>query len=543
MFIAMLQNGLNLLGVQALWQGVVTGSVLILAVWVDRIRRTALMALLELDGISKRFGGIHALRQASLSCRGRRGARPRRRERLRQDDDCCASSPARSRRTRAAVRVGGQELATLDARARLDERRRRRLPGGARLPGADRRREHDARAAAVARPARSRGEERHARAARVLRAARHPARPAPARAQHLAGRQHLTEVARVLARDCRVLAFDETTASLTSDYVDIVFDVIRRARASRAPRSIFISHRLHEVFEICDTITVLRDGEVRGTLDARAASEDDVIRLMVGRDLREPVLPRAGRARRASRLRARDLEAAPLARRRLARGARGRGASASAGSSAAAAPSCSRRSTACDRAAARSRSTARRVTPGSPARARSAPASRSCPRTAGSQGLAMAQSVRLNATMVLMGQRPLVAPTSRSAEQAILRELYDRLHLKAPSLGAAGADALGRQPAEDRARPLARVEAAGAAARRADPRHRRRRQARDLRPDRRTSRATGAAIVLVSSELPELLGLCDRIVVLREGRVVREFGRGADRGGARRRDGRNPRLG
>ena len=49
----------------------------------------------------------------------------------------------------------------------------------------------------------------------------------------------------------------------------------------------------------------------------------------------------------------------------------------------------------------------------------------------------------------------------------------------------------------------------------------------------------GAAIVLVSSELPELLGLCDRILVLREGRVVREFGRGRDRGGARGRDGRD----
>src|SRR5207253_11078143 len=53
-----------------------------------------------------------------------------------------------------------------------------------------------------------------------------------------------------------------------------------------------------------------------------------------------------------------------------------------------------------------------------------------------SQGLAMAQSVRLNATMVLMGQRRLAAPTSRSAELTIVRELYDRLQLRAPNLGA-----------------------------------------------------------------------------------------------------------
>src|SRR5205823_5937062 len=114
----------------------------------------------------------------------------------------------------------------------------------------------------------------HAAALRVLREAQIPLDPRKRVRSISQDAQHLTEVARVLARECRVIAFDETTASLTSDYVEIVFDVIRRARAAGAA-VVFISHRLHEVFEICDTITVLRDGEVRGTVDAKTASEDD----------------------------------------------------------------------------------------------------------------------------------------------------------------------------------------------------------------------------------------------------------------------------
>src|SRR5262249_30352897 len=165
-----------------------------------------------------------------------------------------------------AVRVGGDELATLDTRARLESGvgvvfqeahvcpdltvAENMMLG--RLPSS---------AGAVS------WRTTNARATEVLRAARIPLDPRRRVRSISQDAKHLTEVARVLARDCRVLAFDETPASLTSDYVEIVFDVIRRSREHGAA-VIFISHRLHEVFDICDTITVLRDGEVRDTLAA-----------------------------------------------------------------------------------------------------------------------------------------------------------------------------------------------------------------------------------------------------------------------------------
>jgi ABC-type sugar transport system ATPase subunit len=166
-----------------------------------------------------------------------------------------------------------------------------------------------------------------------------------------------------------------------------------------------------------------------------------------------------------------------------------------------------------------------RVKPGDPRRAIRAGVA-FVPEDRRSQGLAMAQSVRLNSTMVLMGQRPLVAPTSRSAEQAILSQLYERLQLKAPSLGApvrtlSGGNqqkiVLGRWLASKPPvllldEPTRGIDVGAK---------------REIYALLDALAREDAAIVLVSSELPELLGLCDRIVVLREGRVVREFGRGA----------------
>ena len=85
-----------------------------------------------------------------------------------------------------------------------------------------------------------------------------------------------------------MLAFDETTASLTPDYVAVLFDLIRRRRDEGAA-ILFISHRLDEILAICDSITVLRDGEVTGTVPTAGTSESTILQLMVGRTLADPV--------------------------------------------------------------------------------------------------------------------------------------------------------------------------------------------------------------------------------------------------------------
>jgi ABC-type sugar transport system ATPase subunit len=105
----------------------------------------------------------------------------------------------------------------------------------------------------------------------------------PVRELGFAQRQ-LVEVAKALALDPKVLILDEPTSGLRDAEVRQLFDVIRRLQEQ--DRSIvFISHRLDEVLEIADRITVLKDGERAGQLSRDEADSDKIVRLMVGREI------------------------------------------------------------------------------------------------------------------------------------------------------------------------------------------------------------------------------------------------------------------
>ncbi len=93
----------------------------------------------------------------------------------------------------------------------------------------------------------------------------------------------LVQVARALAFDCRILVLDEPTAALTDAEVDHLFAVLDDLRA-RGVTTIFVSHRIPEVFRLSDRITVLRDGRYVGTFARSATTPDDVVRAMVGRE-------------------------------------------------------------------------------------------------------------------------------------------------------------------------------------------------------------------------------------------------------------------
>lgn len=96
--------------------------------------------------------------------------------------------------------------------------------------------------------------------------------------------QQMIEMAAALSQDAKILFMDEPTASLTPSEVAHLFTNMRRLRDQGAA-VVFISHRLEEVFEICDRVSVLRDGELVGERRPKAASPDEIIRLMVGRPL------------------------------------------------------------------------------------------------------------------------------------------------------------------------------------------------------------------------------------------------------------------
>ena len=102
-----------------------------------------------------------------------------------------------------------------------------------------------------------------------------------------AAQQQLLQIARALAFECRILILDEPTTSLTGAETAHLFRVLDRLR-SRGVTLIYVSHKLEEVFRLCDRITVLRDGRHIGTFDKSRTSPPEIVRAMVGRDLETP---------------------------------------------------------------------------------------------------------------------------------------------------------------------------------------------------------------------------------------------------------------
>jgi ABC-type branched-subunit amino acid transport system ATPase component len=98
--------------------------------------------------------------------------------------------------------------------------------------------------------------------------------------------QQIIEIAKALSLDARVIVMDEPTAALSAAEVARLFDVARTLRASGAA-VLFISHRLEEVFEICQRVTVMRDGRQILTRELAGLTADDLVRAMVGRQLSE----------------------------------------------------------------------------------------------------------------------------------------------------------------------------------------------------------------------------------------------------------------
>lgn len=98
------------------------------------------------------------------------------------------------------------------------------------------------------------------------------------------GQQQLVEIAKALNKQVRLLILDEPTASLTGQETDTLLGIIRSLQA-HGIACIYISHKLNEVKAISDSICVIRDGQPIGTRQAAQMSEDDIITMMVGREL------------------------------------------------------------------------------------------------------------------------------------------------------------------------------------------------------------------------------------------------------------------
>lgn len=103
--------------------------------------------------------------------------------------------------------------------------------------------------------------------------------------------QQMAEIAKGVMRDARIFVFDEPTAALGDREAQKLFDLIRRLR-SEGKGILYISHRLPELFELCDEVTVLKDGQMAGHFDMKDTNSEELVTAMVGRSLDQLYPPR-----------------------------------------------------------------------------------------------------------------------------------------------------------------------------------------------------------------------------------------------------------
>lgn len=100
------------------------------------------------------------------------------------------------------------------------------------------------------------------------------------------GYQQLIEIAKSLSREVKVIIMDEPSAALTNNELDYLFEIVHKLK-SEGMAILYITHRIEEIFKICDKVSIFRDGKYISTLNVRATNKEELIRLMVDRELNQ----------------------------------------------------------------------------------------------------------------------------------------------------------------------------------------------------------------------------------------------------------------
>ena len=339
------------------------------------------------------------------------------------------------------------------------------------------------------------------------------------------GYQQMVEIARSLVGDCRLLILDEPTATLTTREIAHLFEQIALLKA-RGVAVVYISHRLDELQQVADRVMVLRDGRHIDTRPMRDLTQADIVRSMVGRDMHEgldrPVRPRGRRA---------------LAVRGLARGSAVRDVSFDlhAGEVLGLAGLVGSGRTELLRliAGADRRDGGEILLGESDVPARIASTMRAVRQGIGfvtedrkSQGLLLPQSIRVNATLANLGAVSRGGWLQGDVERAEVERLRALLRVRSDSIEQPVAELSGgNQQKVVFARWLHRdcdVLLLDEPTRGVDIGAR-----ADIYAQMGQLAAAGKALLMVSSDLRELMSQCDRIGVMSAGRLVRIFERGA----------------
>jgi rhamnose transport system ATP-binding protein len=342
----------------------------------------------------------------------------------------------------------------------------------------------------------------------------------PARGLSIADQQ-LVEIAKALSFDARVLIMDEPTAALTGSEVARLFRVVRTL-LDRGAAVLFISHRLEEVFELCRRVTTLRDGRWIASEPVAGLTEDDLVRRMVGRDLDE-LYPKQDA----------EIGEVALSVRRLTRegvftdvsfDVRAGEIVGLAGLVGAGRSEVARAVFGVDRFdAGEVHVDGRRLTKGAPSLAMAAGVAL-VPEDRRAQGLVMEMSIERNIGLTGLKATTTAGLANRRAERDRALDWAVRLQVKFARL----ADTVGTLSGGNQQKVvLAKWLATGPRVLIVDEPTRGIDVGTKAEVHRllSTLAAEGVAVLMISSDLPEILGMADRVLVMHEGRITAEIPR------------------
>ena len=335
------------------------------------------------------------------------------------------------------------------------------------------------------------------------------------------GNRQRVEILRALSHDARILIMDEPTAALTESDVTRLFDVVRRLKR-RGVGIVYISHRLDEIFAIADRVTVLRDGAYVGSREVGDTNAAELVQMMVGRRI-DNLFPKTPAPIGAPVLEARDLVRRPLTKgvSLTVRAGEIVGLAGLVGSGRSELAQTLFGMTPAQSGEIRLNGEVVRIDSPGAARAKGLAY---VPEDRGAQGLVRRMSVLHNFSLAALGALSHAGFIDRAGERRMAEEGVKRFSVKTSSVDEiAGRLSGGNQQKIVLGKWLAnnpkllildeptRGIDVGAKA--------------EIHRLMSQLAAEGVAILMISSELPEVLGMSDRVLVMREGRLVGEFDR------------------
>lgn len=332
--------------------------------------------------------------------------------------------------------------------------------------------------------------------------------------------QQMVEIAKALSREVKVLLMDEPTAALNDAEIEALFSIIRQLRADGVS-VIYVSHRMAEIFAIADSVTVLKDGRHVGTEDISSVTTESLVRMMIGRTLGEFYPPKAQQTgepvlelKNLSAGKGLHVESLTLRRGEVLgiAGLEGQG----------------QRELVQAIAGARAFEAQDFRIDGKPVRIRStrdaiAAGIGYIPDDRKRDGLALIRGSGENLAIASLGKRLFLGSVvSRPAERRFIDELIAALRVKLSGSDQRAGDLSGGNQQKlvfgkvlgtgprilVMAEPTRGVDVGAK---------------REIYEIIRDLTGSGVGVILLSGELPEILGMCDRVLVMANGRVVAEM--------------------